>query len=477
MLSGLCIHGEVSRLIAHEGAIKPIVQLLTTGNRQTKEKAVITLSNLSMFTINHAMIIQAGAIQPVIQLLSTGESDNTHQAAAAVLSDLATNPSNTELIHQAGAVQPLILLLSMESEQLQANAALALSNMISSYNTTISVAVTQAGAIKPLVQLLRTGSANVAASMALANLVARTPTAPELIVQEGAIKPLVNLVLLGAYPARTNAANVLLFMLCHYEQFDQLLVQDGAIHALIKLVRTLPNNSCSTAIFIKQTTLFLISSPPSSIIQQAAEQAFREWLPSFFSPNVTSQETSTPYQRALAELARHVPVGHGTAAFIAAILTPPSDISSTSPTSRLAPSCISSTPPTLVGNISAEPISPSTTPTVASNTMHTLPPVLLPSSSPSSASSAEGSLPRSPPDASPCSSNPSSFIPVISTTQPESHNHRSNFSPSSTTPALALPSSSADVKSPTSLSSTKAVHTWLVSDVLAWLSTLNLSKE
>lgn len=59
-------------IIAREGGIKPLIELLSTGSVKAKDSAAGALQNLSVDDGNTVQIAKEGGIKPFIQLVLSG---------------------------------------------------------------------------------------------------------------------------------------------------------------------------------------------------------------------------------------------------------------------------------------------------------------------------------------------------------------------------------------------------------------------
>ncbi|KAF9595133.1 hypothetical protein IFM89_037233 [Coptis chinensis] len=73
-------------IIAHCGAIPPLISLLYSVEKLTQEHAVTTLLNLSINENNKNMITEAGAIEPLIHVLKSGNAGAKENGAATLFS-------------------------------------------------------------------------------------------------------------------------------------------------------------------------------------------------------------------------------------------------------------------------------------------------------------------------------------------------------------------------------------------------------
>jgi hypothetical protein len=308
MLCGIIQQGgvEVGSMVIGEGAIKPLIQLLSSGTARGKELAATVMSELALYDFTRYKIVGAGVIPPLVKLCSSG-NDKLHGSAACALANITVNSrDNALLVVKAGAIKPLTqLVLSAGLDATQQVAVQALIDITSYNDDDIDNALFQAGAIKSIVRSLKSGHATALPEALLGFMAVNNSKIVARIVEEGAIKPLVKLVTSGSYAQQVCAARVLVIV-AQTQDYHEQLAQDGAIHALITLLKTLPVTSHPMAAYIKHLILSLLHIP-SSTVQQVAEQAFKELNPNYNDLTSSAAQTSTPYQIMLNMLSLSVP--------------------------------------------------------------------------------------------------------------------------------------------------------------------------
>lgn len=105
----MAIHPQNIPLITRTGVIKPIIQLLSTGNDATKAQATGVICNLAINNKTAAELAKEGAIKPLVALLVGSLFPAT--MAALALANLAMVDGHKVLIAKEGAVPPLVRLL------------------------------------------------------------------------------------------------------------------------------------------------------------------------------------------------------------------------------------------------------------------------------------------------------------------------------------------------------------------------------
>jgi hypothetical protein len=122
--------GEDQVAIVREGALGPLIALLSEGSAGAQEQAALALGTLAFNNAeNQVAIVQAGALGPLVALLSEGSAAAREQAARA-MTNLAANENNDSAFASAGALGALIALLSEGSAGAREAAAGALENLM-----------------------------------------------------------------------------------------------------------------------------------------------------------------------------------------------------------------------------------------------------------------------------------------------------------------------------------------------------------
>ena len=160
---------ESQGIVAEEGAIEPLVQILSVkrkhaGASNAQIKACGALAAVADGSpVNQDAMTAAGGIAPLVALLDTCHSGVVQAHAATALAELTRDhQGNQRAVADAGAVVPLIEMLKSESEDKRdlssKEAAAGALWKLSSQNFEIQTAVAKAGGITPLAALLGSGS-------------------------------------------------------------------------------------------------------------------------------------------------------------------------------------------------------------------------------------------------------------------------------------------------------------------------------
>jgi len=179
-------HDDTIVAIAAEGAIPPLVIMLSAETDHIKERAALLLGNILSNTAYKVDIARAGAIPPLVFMLRVGE---TTKSACTALWRLSTNNDENKaaIAREEHAIRYLVQILSSEEEYFDAASAARVLEELST-NNDIRVKVVQEGAIPPLVAMLSPGFGNVSmfAIKALRNILSDNNN-KMAIEQEGAI--------------------------------------------------------------------------------------------------------------------------------------------------------------------------------------------------------------------------------------------------------------------------------------------------
>ena len=146
--------GDQVSSIASAGSIAPLVGLVTSGSRLSKERAAGALMHLSADPLYRDEIVRAGGIAPLIQLLDDGTQES-HVVVPVVLARLAVDSPDSQIMIAKKLVALLFLPDAVPKRALSCLRDLALADQGA------PVRIVNAGAISPLVSLLGNGLANV----------------------------------------------------------------------------------------------------------------------------------------------------------------------------------------------------------------------------------------------------------------------------------------------------------------------------
>lgn len=138
-------------LIANNGGIPPLVQLLSYPDSKIQEHAVTTLLNLSIDEANKKLISKERPIPAIIEILENGTIGAKENSAAALFS-LSMLDENKAKIGSLNGIPPLVNLLKEGTIRGKKDAVTALFNLTLSHsNKTRAI---EAGIVAPLLKIL-----------------------------------------------------------------------------------------------------------------------------------------------------------------------------------------------------------------------------------------------------------------------------------------------------------------------------------
>ncbi|KAF9605653.1 hypothetical protein IFM89_017996 [Coptis chinensis] len=229
----LAKHNMDNRLIiAHCGAIPPLISLLYSVKKLTQEHAVTTLLNLSINENNKNMIAEAGAIEPLIHVLKSGNAGAKENGAATLFS-LSVLEEYKIKIGRSAAVKALVDLLESGTLRGKKDAATALFNLSIFHEN--KVRIVQAGAVKHLIELMDPDTGMIDKCVALLANLSTIPEGRTAITREGGIPLLVEVLETGSQRGKENAASILLQLCFNSQKFCTLVLQEGAVPPLVAL--------------------------------------------------------------------------------------------------------------------------------------------------------------------------------------------------------------------------------------------------
>ncbi|CAN8277587.1 unnamed protein product [Cochlearia groenlandica] len=227
---------EIRDVIAKQGAIILLIDLLYSNDDKIQVEAVTSLLNLSINNNNKTLIVENGAIEPLVHVLKTGTLEEAKENSAVTLYSLSSKEETMRKISKAGAIEPLVELLGHGTLQGKKDAATTLCNL-----TTITEnrgRVIEAGGVKYLIEMMdpKAGLAEKAVFV-LANL-ATTKEGKEAIVEQGGVRVLVDFVELGSARGKENATSALLMISMDNSRFCNIVVREGVIPPLVALTKS-----------------------------------------------------------------------------------------------------------------------------------------------------------------------------------------------------------------------------------------------
>ncbi|CAI9115962.1 OLC1v1016988C1 [Oldenlandia corymbosa var. corymbosa] len=222
--------------IARAGAIKPLIEIISSGDSQLQEYGVTAILNLSLCDENKDAIAAAGAIKPLIKALKLGTSTAKENAACALLR-LSQVDSNKIAIGRSGAIPPLVNLLETGNFRGKKDASTALYSLCSVKEN--KVRAVQAGIMKPLVELMADFGSNMVdkSAFVLSQLMSVTESRAAL-VEEGGIPVLVELVEVGTQRQKEIAVSILLQLCEDSLTYRTMVAREGVIPPLVALSQT-----------------------------------------------------------------------------------------------------------------------------------------------------------------------------------------------------------------------------------------------
>ncbi|XVE67305.1 hypothetical protein DITRI_Ditri08aG0150000 [Diplodiscus trichospermus] len=195
-------------LIANNGGIPRLVQLLSYPDSKIQEHTVTALLNLSIDETNKRIIAREGAIPAIIEILQNETAEARENSAAALFS-LSMLDENKVLVGNFNGIPPLVNLLQNGTVRGKKDAATALFNL--SLNQVNKSRAIKAGIIPPLLHLLEDknlGMIDEALSILL--LLVSHPEARNEISRLSFIKTLVEIIRSGTPKNKECAVSVLL---------------------------------------------------------------------------------------------------------------------------------------------------------------------------------------------------------------------------------------------------------------------------
>ncbi|XP_050267885.1 U-box domain-containing protein 15 [Quercus robur] len=228
-------------LIAKNGAILPLVQLLSYPDSKIQEHAVTALLNLSIDEANKKLIAREGAIPAIIEILQKGSTEAKENSAAALFS-LSMLDEIKITVGLSDGIPPLVALLQNGTIRGKKDAATALFNL--SLNQENKARAINAGIIPPLRQLLKDrnlGMVDEALSIFL--LLASHPDGRQEIGELSFIENLVEFIQKGTPKNKECATSVLLELGSNNSSFILAALQFGVYEHLIEIANSGTNRA------------------------------------------------------------------------------------------------------------------------------------------------------------------------------------------------------------------------------------------
>ncbi|KAG2867994.1 hypothetical protein PC113_g1517 [Phytophthora cactorum] len=207
-IGNLADNDDARVVIANEGAVTPLIELLHAGSNAEKGLAAYALGRLACDSKTNSLAFEAGgAISYLVELLVAGTNVEktfapytlTCLAASwisidkeeATLGWSSESEADAWIIVKQGAVPLLVASVQSSTDELKASASATLSSLATI--DSICPVLTEEGVIAPLIKLLRTGNEEQKgnATSALANVAVTSSSYCEESMEEGGLDPLV----------------------------------------------------------------------------------------------------------------------------------------------------------------------------------------------------------------------------------------------------------------------------------------------
>ncbi|EOX97454.1 hypothetical protein QUC31_015680 [Theobroma cacao] len=228
-------------LIANNGGIPRLVQLLPYPDSNIQEHTVTALLNLSIDETNKRLIAREGAIPAIIEILQNG-TDEARENSAAALFSLSMLDENKVLVGTFNGIPPLVDLLQNGTVRGKKDAATALFNL--SLNQANKSRAIKAGIIPPLLHLLEDknlGMIDEALSILL--LLVSHPEGRNEIGRLSFIKTLVEIIRSGTPKNKECAVSVLLELGLNNSSLTLAALQFGVYEPLREITITGTNRA------------------------------------------------------------------------------------------------------------------------------------------------------------------------------------------------------------------------------------------
>ncbi|KAJ7560293.1 hypothetical protein O6H91_04G122300 [Diphasiastrum complanatum] len=143
----------ITRLIASEGGIVPVLRYLATADVISgQESGIGIVQNLAAFVGNIEALLCAGIVQQLPGLL-TSCSPAVQQATAVIVCDLVITADTIKAIGEAGCIPPLLKMLDAKTRTAQEYAMRALASLLP-YENNLKIFLTQENGISRILELL-----------------------------------------------------------------------------------------------------------------------------------------------------------------------------------------------------------------------------------------------------------------------------------------------------------------------------------
>ncbi|WOH03696.1 hypothetical protein DCAR_0623095 [Daucus carota subsp. sativus] len=223
-------------LIARNGGIPPLVQLLSYPDSKIQENAVTALLNLSIDESNKILISNEEPIAPIIEILHNGTIGAKENSAAALFS-LSMLDENKSTIGALDGIPPLVDLLRTGTIRGKKDAVTALFNLALGHaNKSRAI---EAGIVTPLLQILKDNHLDmVDETLSILLLLSSHQEGRQQIGQLSFVETLVNLIRDGTPKNKECALAVLLELGIHNSNLLLAALQFGVYEHLVEVTKS-----------------------------------------------------------------------------------------------------------------------------------------------------------------------------------------------------------------------------------------------
>jgi HEAT repeat protein len=241
---------QSKRVVAMEGAIPPLVKMISNGKLEARTAALGALLKLSTHPENRDPLISAGVIPPLLQLLFsvTSVRMNLKETASETLANLATaaplgfgTTAHSSILDSEETIYQLLSLLNLVGPDIQGHLLSALHGMASP-PTAISVRakMRSGGAIQLLLPFCETNNPGVRVNaVKLLYSLSQDGMGKELVehIGENHIRAFVSLINCSREDEKAAAAGIISNLPYNDSQVTEMLYVANALPALVELLR------------------------------------------------------------------------------------------------------------------------------------------------------------------------------------------------------------------------------------------------
>ncbi|GJP36181.1 hypothetical protein CLOM_g20705 [Closterium sp. NIES-68] len=225
-------------LVAADGVVDTLVDLLSEPSGGVSEEAITALLNISTSDSNRRLLPSMGVLLPIVRALaSAAQPMVVRETAAAAIFSLSVEDDVKVAAGDAGAVAHLVEILRFGSQQGKRDACKALFNL--SMAGCNKARVLEANGVPALVEQLTDGSSGIAEKSAavLANVVTVEAGRDAVMEEEDAVPHLVEVLETGTPRGKEHATVVLFQLAYHSEVHRAAILMEVVIPPLVRITK------------------------------------------------------------------------------------------------------------------------------------------------------------------------------------------------------------------------------------------------